>query len=322
MAVAVSEKQEAGESAESLDLAAVGRTAGVPIPDDATPEVSDILATVPWWAARGLVYIIIAAVLLGLLWAKLSIVDITVEARGALIPAGYVRPVQSPVGGVVRYVRVREGDRVVRGQPLIQLDSIEQTARVTKLRESLAAAREQVTQLQPGNASFVDTLDKENRIKELEREITAAEVALKYTIITAPETGIVTTLAVRGPGAVLQAGEKALDIAPSGARLVAELRVQNQDIALIERGMAARLKLDAFPYQDYGTVDGTVVDISPDAQDDSHGSHYKVRIALNRTSMTANGKSVPLKPGLSTGAEIVTERKSVMDLFLERFRRM
>ncbi len=311
------------ETHEPLDLAALGRMWKPPQEVDMTPEVSDIIAEMPWWAARGLVYIIVGFIIVGLLWAHFSVLDIIVESRGALVPEGYVRPVQAAVSGVVQYALAREGETVERGQALIQLDATEQRTRLSKLREELATNEEQLRQLRAARVDAAQILEKQNRVAQLESDITALELALKHTTITAPTSGIIATLDVRSAGAVVQAGQKVATIVPEGTRLVAEAQVPNKDIAFIQAGLPVRLKLDAFPFQDYGSVPGMIIEVSPDAQADPQlGSFYKVTIAPQKNSIVAKGKEVPLRPGMTLTAEIITERKSILNLILAPFREL
>ena len=307
---------------DAVDLAALGKSYAPPQGLDTSPEVSDVIATLPWWAARGLLYLVVGFVAAALVWAGLSRVDVVVEARGALVPEGYVRPVQSAGSGTVQGVLVREGETVVRGQPLVQLDAAEMRTLHARLREELQTSERQLRQLmvsRPVN----ETLEQQNRIARLQSEIAAAEQALRHTTITAPFAGVVTAVEVRGRGAVLQAGQTVASIAPADAPLVVEARVSNKDIAFVEPGLPAKLKLDAFPYQEYGVVEATVSAVAPDAQVNEDGSSfYKVLITPRQTSINARGKTVALRPGLALGAEIITERKSILSLLFEPFRKL
>lgn len=307
---------------DAVDLAALGKSYAPPQGPDTSPEVSDVIATLPWWAARGLLYLVVGFVASALAWASLSKVDVVVEARGALVPEGYVKPVQSAGSGTVQGVLVREGETVVRGQPLVQLDAAEMRALHARLREELQTSERQLRQLmvsRPVN----ETLEQQNRIARLQSEIAAAENALRYTTITAPFAGVVTSMEVRGRGAVLQAGQTVASIAPADAPLVVEARVSNKDIAFVEPGLAVKLKLDAFPFQEYGVVEGTVSAVAPDALTNEDGSSfYKVLITPRQTSISAKGKAVPLRPGLALSAEIITERKSILSLLFEPFRKL
>lgn len=312
------------ENAEaSLDLAALGSTWTPANTLDATPEVSDVLAELPWWVSRGLLYLIVGFLFVGFLWAYFSVIDVVIEARGKLIPEGDVRPVQAATAGVVQFVRVREGDAVTRGQTLLQLDTTELRSRLNKLGDELVTSEEQLRQLRAVRGPATDTLDRQNRIAQLKSEIASLEQSLSHTTITAPVSGILTRLDVRSVRAVVQSGQTIATLAPAGVRLVVEARVPNKDIAFLEKGMAAKLKFDAFPFQDYGLVTGQVSEVAPDAQvDEQHGSFYKVTIVPQDTAILARGKPIALRPGLAVSAEIVTERKSVLAILLEPFRKL
>lgn len=307
---------------DSVDLSALGKDYTSPRELDTSPEVSDVIAKLPWWAARSLLYIIVSFVLVALVWASLSKVDVVVESRGSLVPEGYVKPVQSINGGVVQNVFVREGDTVARGQPIIQLEAAEMRARLDKLHQELTTSETQLRQLMVSRP-VTETLEQQNRLARLQTEIAGAELSLQHTTITAPFSGLITTLETRSAGAVLQPGQTIATISPAGAPLIVEARLANKDVAFIEKGLHAKLKFDAFPFQDYGTVGGTVTGVSTDARiDKQDGSYYQVTIAPQQTEMIARGRHLPLRPGLAVTAEIVTERKSVLSLLLEPFRQL
>ena len=307
---------------ESVDLAELGKSYTPPIALDTTPEVADVIAEMPWWAARGLVYIIVGFVVVAFVWASLSMVDIVTESRGTLMPEGYVKPVQAPGAGVVQAVFVKEGETIGLGHAIVQLDATEMRTRLNKLREELATNQTQLRQMMV-TRPVGETLEQQNRIARLQTEIAAAELSLRHTTITAPVGGVITSLDVHSTGAVLQSGQTIANIAPAGVRLIVEAQVPNKDIAFIEKGLPARLKFDAFPFQDYGTVEGTVIEVSPDAQlDKGLGSFYKVTIAPRQTQIAAKGKILPLRPGLALTAEIITERKSILSLILAPFRQL
>jgi multidrug efflux pump subunit AcrA (membrane-fusion protein) len=307
---------------ESIDLAALGRSYTPPPQLDTSPEVSDVIARMPWWATQGLLYIIVAFIFAAFLWAALSMVDVVAESRGVLVPEGYVKPVQAVAGGSVQNVFVREGERVDLGQAIVQLDAREMRGRLGKLREELTTSESQLRQSM-ATRPVSESMEQQNRIARLQSDITTAELALQHTTITAPVSGLITTLNVRSVGTVLQPGQTIATIAPAGARLVVEAQVPNKDIAFIEKGLSAKLKFDAFPFQDYGAVEGTVLEVSPDAQLDKESqSFYKVTIAPGKTEIAAKNKIIPLRPGLALTAEIVTERKSILSLILEPFRKL
>ncbi|NOT62086.1 MAG: HlyD family efflux transporter periplasmic adaptor subunit [Acidobacteria bacterium] len=306
---------------QPLDLAALGKTWTPPPPAfHAAPEAEDVLSGMPYWAARGLVYLIAGFVIAALLWAGSSIVDIVVTARGTLVPEGRVRAVQAALGGTVQSVYVKEGDTVAAGHPLVQIDAAELRARLTKLREELATSREQLRRLLASEGPVAATLEQQNRIARLESEAAAAEISLRQTTVRAPYDGVLTELAVRGPGNVVQAGQQVAALAPAGAQLVIEAQVLNKDMARIAVGLPVKLKFDAFPFQEYGVVNGHILTVAPDAAGESgRGASYKVTIQPGQAS---SGKTLALRSGMTATAEIITERKTILHLLLEPFRKL
>lgn len=304
---------------QTLDLAALGRRWS-PTAVQASPiQVSEVIGSLPWWVARGSLYLIAAFVLVALLWASLSHIDVVVEARGTMIPEGYVRPVQTQSGGAVQEVFAREGDAVTRGQPLVQLDGTQLRTRLTKLREELATSRDQLRQTLALQGPTATTLEHQNRLARLESEAESVEITLRQTTITAPTDGVLTTLEAASAGAVLQPGQTVATIAPAGTQLVIEAHVANKDMSSLETGLSARMKFDAFPWQDHGVVVGRVIAVAPDAlTNKGQGSFYKVTILPELKGM----QKIKLRPGLTATAEIVTERRTVLSFILEPFRKL
>lgn len=298
---------------QDVDFAALGQSYMPPQTVDTPPEVADVIAELPWWAAQGLLYIIVAAMLVIGGWAYFAKVDIVVTARGSLVPEGYVRPVQTAGSGVVQLVFVRQGETVERGQPLLQLDAAELRTRLSKLRDELKTSQEQLRQLET-TGPVSQALEQKNRIGRLQSEINVAELSLQQTTITSPVAGIITNLNVRAPGSIVQSGQDLATIVPTDAPLVVDAQVPNKDIAFIEKGLPVKLKFDAFPSQDYGTIEGKIIEVSPDAQKDekSGESSYKVIIELQQREIKTKDKKIALRPGLTLTADIVTERKSVL----------
>ncbi len=291
--------------------------------DTAAPEVADVLTAMPWWAARGLLYLVVGFVVVALCWAGFSPVDVVVEARGRLVPEGEVQTVEAPQAGAVRTVRVREGQPVRRGAVLVELDSPVPRTDREELAVELTTGEQRLEQLQAAGAPIADVLEQKARLSRLKRELKAAEFSESRTHLRAPVDGVIASLDVPGAGAVVEEGSRIATIVPKHARLVAEVQVPNKDVAFVTPGRRAKLKVDAFPYQDYGTIVGRVNNVSPDARaDERFGSFYKVTITLDHEAFRVRGQRLSLRSGLTLTADIVTERKSVLSLLLDPFRKL
>jgi hemolysin D len=161
------------------------------------------------------------------------------------------------------------------------------------------------------------------KYKETQVMIATAQVKRDQRFIHAPIAGTVLALNVQQQGRVIQPGEQLAEIAPAGQPLILSTVLSNQQAGFIKLGMPVKVKLDAYPYQDHGTIAGKIVAISPDSQaTEKLGEVYRVDIALDRHYVTAKGQKRELKPGLTATAEIVTRKRRVMDVILEPFQKL
>lgn len=82
----------------------------------------------PLWTARVLIGTVLAVVLI----AIMGRLDIVAVAPGQLIPNANVKMIQPAVTGVIRHILVQNGDRVVPGQLLLELDPTQASADADK----------------------------------------------------------------------------------------------------------------------------------------------------------------------------------------------
>jgi HlyD family secretion protein len=139
--------------------------------------------------------------------------------------------------------------------------------------------------------------------------------------VEAPVDGTVYSVkATKGP---VQPGEELLSVLPKGEDVVLEVKVLNRDIGFIQEGQKAKVKMATFPYQEFGLVEGEVVQVSPNAivekneKGESLGPVFPVRIKLNKTAIDVHGKQVDLTPGMAASGEIVTRQKSILTFLIE-----
>jgi hemolysin D len=91
--------------------------------------------------------IVIALFCLALAWASLGHIDIVASASGKIIPSGRTKIVQPFETGVVRAIRVRDGQSVKVGEVLIELDATMNDAESKHLRGDLATAELDIARL-------------------------------------------------------------------------------------------------------------------------------------------------------------------------------
>lgn len=163
------------------------------------------------------------------------------------------------------------------------------------------------------------------RLNLADRERQRAEVqAQRAQVITAPLAGRVTALQV-APGQIVDVNKPLLTLLPDGAVLLAELFVPSRAIGFVEPGQPVRLMVDAFPYQRFGTLSGSVETVSQAVLSPSEiigrttltEPAYRVSVRLDRQAIDAFGREVPLQPDMTLKADIVLEGRSLVAWLFE-----
>jgi HlyD family secretion protein len=391
-----------------------------------------------------------------LTWAHFSKVDEVAVAQGELIPSEQVRPVRALEGGIIREIKVEEGQQVKQGDVLIEqdptltqtaIDRLQQSANLirqdiarleaertgqsssgTALQDQLIAARlrdfdtrqaaataeanrqsatigearAQLARFQEnlrnarstlataqereqslssladpitGAVSRIDYLEAKDRLTEAQNQVASIEQAIaaqqqsvrqaeaayqsaqqtaaglgsqrqseiltqlnqrqedltnlegqiaqaskqqEREVIRAPIDGRIYNIEATIGEGTIEPNEELLSILPEGEELMLEAKVLNRDIGFISPGMRVKIKVATFPFQEFGTIEGEVVQISPNATADRDlGLVFMARIRMSRTTVRVRGQDVELAPGMAATAEIVTRQKTVLTFLTE-----
>lgn len=144
-------------------------------------------------------------------------------------------------------------------------------------------------------------------------------LALTYQgTIESPMNGTVYNIKVDESGVAVQAGDEVLSILPDGQELMLKAKLLNQDKGFVYQGMKVKIKLTTFPYQEFGTLEGTVVEISPNAVDDQKlGPVFPVHVKLHQHSVQVRGEDKQLTPGMDARAELITRRRTILSYLFD-----
>ena len=143
----------------------------------------------------------------------------------------------------------------------------------------------------------------------------------EFSDITAPVDGTVLELADRSIGSVLREAETLLTLVPDNADLYVEAMVASRDVSYLKLGDLVRVKLESYPFQRYGTLDGTLTEISPDSISQKEGENtrlvYRVQVKLDAKPADTLTRGIRLKPGLVSTAEIKTGNRTIASYVLD-----
>ncbi len=153
------------------------------------------------------------------------------------------------------------------------------------------------------------------------QEMRLAQDQLDRTVITSPMPGIVNALQITTIGGVVRPGEEILEIIPLGEELFVEARVKPENIARVEPGQPATVKLSAYDYTIYGTLKGEVDFVSADTFEDERNPRsepfYRVTVRVDMSRLTEGQEGIEIRPGMRATAELHTGSKTVLQYLLK-----
>jgi len=284
------------------------------------------------------------------LWAVLAPLDEGVVAQGTVNVDSKRKTVQHLRGGIVDQILVRDGDRVVKDQPLIRLND-------TQLVKTHLALQEQINgleQLASGKAQQIRLLNEElaslrklfaegyvprNRLFDLERalaeltgsrgenlaNIAALKERLAATVddierstIRSSTDGVVMGLNVHTIGGVINPGERLLDVVPENEPLVIDTQVPTHVINKVHVGLRVDVRFTALNQTTTPIVDGEVITVSADSFTDSRTgiSYYTARVTVPEESLGKLGNQ-RIQPGMPVDIIVKTGERTMMDYLLK-----
>ncbi|MEH1938232.1 MAG: HlyD family efflux transporter periplasmic adaptor subunit [Nostoc sp.] len=213
---------------------------------------------------------------------------------------------------------------------------------------NVAIAQERIAQESTKGESTLAQLNKEKeeiirREVEIQNQISSAQQELKQvftelqkTVIRTSEAGTILKLELRNAGQVVRPGDVIAQIAPNKAPLVIKARIAASDISKVKVCKVVqvtkcpegevKMRVSAYPYPDYGILEGAVRGISADAiTSQGNGNvpiapYYEVTIEAQRLYLKKADKSYPLQAGMEVTAEIISKKETLLTFILRKAR--
>ncbi len=165
-----------------------------------------------------------------------------------------------------------------------------------------------------------DKLSKLNhQLAEIDRQIAEQLKRSSLLTIRAPRSGEVFDLAT-GKGELATPNSQILEIVPTD-KLKATVMIPNKDIGFVEEGMPVELRIASYPFTEYGSIKGTLTQIGANSKSTNPNiqtEHFPATIELDRSSLSKNGETLPLKSGMSVSGLIKLGSRPAISLVSDR----
>lgn len=345
-------------------------------------------------------------------WAAWFEIDQMVRAHGQVIPQDKTQVIQAADGGVIKELRVSEGETVTQGQVLAVLENDRALAGVEEISNRIAGfqisriraqaeamgtvpkfapfskshpelvasqqalfVQNQVAllkdtealteQVRLANSEFeltqrlhdngdvsrielmrtqrglVDARQKLHAVQEkyksdarrelakIEEEITSQRSKLQerasilgHTEIQASLDGVVKSLRINTLGGVLRNGDELMQISPTTGGYIIEAKINPADIGQLQLGLPVTVRLDAFDYSIYGSLEGQLTYLSSDTlteqgPDGKYQTYYRAKVELLAQDAGRRIRLSDIKAGMTATLDVNTGRRTVLEFMLK-----
>jgi type I secretion membrane fusion protein, hlyD family len=251
------------------------------------PAGLEVVETPPTYAGRIAVWTIAALMAAILLWSIFGTVDEVAVTTGKIIPDGYVRTLQAYDKGIVRTIYVTEGQKVSKGDVLMELDPTISEADLAKVRKQAAYARLRLERLQAeknGGAFHPDRNSTDLDEKEIssEQALFASREADYHTRLYAAQQ--------EAAKAEAELRSSKIDLAKLRSLYAIEADKENRYAALVDEAAIAEISLI-----------------------DQRGRRIAVEESANEQEETVSGNSAALSKAIWDLANVKAERQLSID---------
>ncbi len=192
--------------------------------------------------------------------------------------------------------------------------------REQEIRRELAAFDAERTAFEKGwrQKAMEEMLSVTRERDAVKEQLQKADKRHTLVVLKAPVDGVVLEIAKLSPGSIVKEAETFFTLVPLNVVMEAEVRIDAADIGYIKLGDPVRIKLDAYPFQKHGMLDGTVRTLSEDAfkresaEKGAADSYYMGRVTLKSLALKSLAESARLLPGMTLSGEVVVGQRSVM----------
>ncbi len=204
-----------------------------------------------------------------------------------------------------------------REKTVQERDSLVKSAR---LQELYATRQGKLAFIRQEWTSALDTTERD--LSELRTRLSVVTRNLTYSAITAPVSGKIEELKIKTVGGRIAAGDTLAKIVPINEAFEFEGQLPTEEAAFIEKGQPVYLKFDAYPAERYALGHGILRDISGDTVNAADKTWaYVFRVTLTSTALNTMKGNIPLSPGMTATADIVTGKRRLISYLFEPIER-
>ena len=283
-----------------------------------------------------ILYVILIFFVSFFIWASRAELEEVTRGNGKIIASSKVQVIQNLEGGIINEIAVKTGQKVQENDLLVKLDETQFLGDLNSANQQLISLEQSLDLLEEERLILEPLVDDKvepriNLIRLLQRISTAQSEyqatldqipnlrdKLKRTSVRAPMDGIINRILNNTTGGVVQPASPILEIIPLNDELIIEVEVSPTDIAYVIKGQKAIVQLSAFDFAVYGSLEGEVLNVSPDTVTKDDGSTwYDCLVSIPADGITSMSRELQLLPGMQATVNIVSGSKTILSYLMQ-----
>ena len=207
--------------------------------------------------------------------------------------------------------------------PLAEIGAMQQTE-VLRQRNKVEQLDSEVQQSEADLEEVEAQLNKLEQeslreISDLERQLVEVQDTITKEKLTAPVSGIVFGMVPSSAGYAASAGETLVKVVPGG-EIEAKIYITNKDVGFMKPGMKAQIRVDAFPYTQFGSITGALksvgtLPLEPDQQNPM--PRFPAYVKIDKEYLEKDGEKYNISAGQSVQVNLILRDKRVISLLTD-----
>ena len=199
---------------------------------------------------------------------------------------------------------------------------LQQQNRVEQLQSEIAQSRANLQEVQAQLLKMKQESLRE--LADLDRQLAEVRDTQDKEELRAPVSGVVFDLVPSSPGYAASAGETLVKVVPGGV-LEAKVFLTNRDVGFVKAGMPAQIRVDTFPFTQFGAISGSLKAIGtlPLPPDDQNPQpRFPAYVRLDRDYLSRGSQQFPVSSGQSVQVNLILREKRVITLLTDAAEKM
>ncbi len=190
---------------------------------------------------------------------------------------------------------------------------------ISRLRSAIEEIEARLANLEPERQAAIGTEIQSitTELNSVNERLTSGKFQVENRLLTAPMDGTIKRVLL-SPQSVARQADLIMELMPANDTLEIEAKFRPADRSRIDLGRNATIKVSAFDFTQYGTLDAEVVSISPDTIEDNRGQPwYHVRLRTRTATLPYADKNLQLESGMTVSVEVHSGEKSILSYLLK-----